>query len=71
MTDALHCPACGGRNDCALADPRSADQPCWCYGVSIDPAVLLALPIEQRNSRCLCPRCAGVLAQLQAASPPG
>ena len=69
MTDPQRCPACGGRNDCTLADPRRATEACWCYGVTIDPAVLAALPAEQRNSRCLCPRCAQVLAQLDAAPP--
>ncbi|MDZ5601203.1 cysteine-rich CWC family protein [Pseudomonas sp. RP23018S] len=70
MIDARYCPACGGRNDCSLADPQRATQACWCYSVSIDPAVLAALPPEQRNNRCLCPRCAQVLAQLDAAPPP-
>lgn len=60
------CPACGARNDCSLADPRTADQACWCYAVTIDPAVLEALPAELRDQSCLCPRCARVEAQLQA-----
>jgi hypothetical protein len=54
------CPACSARNNCALADPRSAYQPCWCYSVSIDPAVLEALPAELRDASCLCPRCVQV-----------
>ncbi|WP_213875096.1 cysteine-rich CWC family protein [Pseudomonas sp. dw_358] len=58
------CPACGARNDCALADPASADRACWCYSVSIDPQVLRALPEALRNKACLCPRCAQVLDQL-------
>ena len=29
MTTPTLCPACGARNDCALADPRTADQACW------------------------------------------
>lgn len=64
------CPACGARNDCSLADPRTADRECWCYGVSIDPAVLEALPPALRDKSCLCPRCAQVEAQLQAAKRP-
>ncbi|KJH77697.1 MULTISPECIES: cysteine-rich CWC family protein [Pseudomonas] len=64
------CPACGAPNDCTLADPRTAARACWCYGVSIDPAVLEALPAELRNATCLCPRCAGVEAQLQAGARP-
>lgn len=58
------CPACGARNDCALADPRTLGQPCWCYSVSIDPKALQALPEALRNKACLCPRCAQVLEQL-------
>ena len=33
----------------------------------IDPAVLEALPAALRDLACLCPRCAQVEAQLQAA----
>jgi hypothetical protein len=66
MPDTQHCPACGAMNDCALADPASAARACWCYAVSIDPQVLAALPDEQRNKACLCPRCARVLEQLAA-----
>ncbi|MGY2197851.1 cysteine-rich CWC family protein [Pseudomonas gingeri] len=67
MNDPGLCPACGARNDCALADPRTVDRPCWCYSVSIDPAVLEALPAELRNAACLCPRCARVDEQLKQA----
>jgi hypothetical protein len=54
------CPACGSSNNCTLADPRTADQACWCFSATIDPAVLAALPEELKNKACLCPRCAGV-----------
>jgi hypothetical protein len=54
------CPVCGLRNQCGLADPRTADQPCWCFSESIDPAVLEALPDDVRDQACLCPRCAGI-----------
>ena len=70
MTDTRLCPACGASNQCSLADPRSATQACWCYSVQIDPSVIEALPAELRNSACLCPRCAQVEAQLQAAKSP-
>lgn len=64
MSTASHtpalCPACGARNDCAQADPSTADQACWCFSVSIDPAIIQALPDELRNQTCLCPRCAGI-----------
>ncbi|EJN37685.1 hypothetical protein PMI38_02883 [Pseudomonas sp. GM84] len=68
MIDQQHCPACGALNQCALADPRSATQACWCYAVAIAPAVLQALPVELRDKACLCPRCAQVLDQLQQTS---
>lgn len=70
MSDTKLCPACGASNDCSLADPRRATQPCWCYDVSIDPAVLQALPVHLRDRSCLCPRCAQVLDQLAAAQKP-
>ncbi|KPA88426.1 MULTISPECIES: cysteine-rich CWC family protein [Pseudomonas] len=69
MPDASLCPACGARNDCTLADPRTATRPCWCYSVRIDPAVLEALPAELRNAACLCPRCAQVDEQLKQPPP--
>ena len=43
MTTSDICPACGARNDCSMANPETVAQPCWCYGVSIDPEVLRAL----------------------------
>jgi len=67
MPDTSRCPACGASNHCTLADPRSAARACWCYSVSIDPAVLEALPAELRNAACLCPSCARVDEQLKAA----
>ena len=67
MTTPDLCPACGARNDCSMASANTAEQPCWCYSVSIDPQVLQALPLEQQNLACLCPRCANVLSQLPPA----
>lgn len=54
------CPLCGFTNQCSLADPLTADQACWCFSETIDPARLEALPAELRNRACLCPRCAGI-----------
>ncbi|MFQ6574409.1 cysteine-rich CWC family protein [Pseudomonas sp. UM16] len=68
MNNPQSCPACGASNRCSLADPRTAAQACWCYSVSIAPEVIEALPGEQRNKACLCPACAQVLEQLQAAN---
>ncbi|MES2870828.1 MAG: cysteine-rich CWC family protein [Pseudomonadota bacterium] len=67
MTTPNLCPACGARNDCSMASTDTADQPCWCYSVSIDPGILQALPLEQRDLACLCPRCANVHSQLPPA----
>ncbi len=69
MTTPTLCPACGARNDCTLADPRTADRACWCYSVTIDPKLLEALAPELRNTACLCPRCAQVDAQLRGVEP--
>lgn len=69
MPNPARCPACGAGNACTLADPLTAAQPCWCFSVSIDPAVLEALAPELRNQACLCPRCAQVDEQLKASAP--
>ncbi|MCF5027842.1 cysteine-rich CWC family protein [Pseudomonas syringae] len=58
--DTALCPLCGFSNQCSLADPRTVDQPCWCFSQSIDPALLAALPDNLRDKACLCPRCAGI-----------
>lgn len=55
---AQQCPACGQSNGCALADPQTADQACWCFSLTIDPEVIAALPAAQRGIACLCQRCA-------------
>lgn len=70
MNPPSQCPACGASNQCALADPLTARQPCWCFTVSIEPAILQALPAELRDQACLCPRCARVDEQLKASTPP-
>lgn len=66
---AATCPACGASNDCTLADPGTADQACWCFSVSIDPAIIQTLPGELRNKSCLCPRCAAVNDELSGKKP--
>ncbi|MFP3517272.1 cysteine-rich CWC family protein [Pseudomonas sp. SIMBA_077] len=68
MTSSDRCPACGARNDCSMASAKTEHLPCWCYSVSIAPEVLQALPLQLRNSACLCPRCADVLSQLPPAT---
>ena len=67
MTTSDICPACGARNDCSMANPDTVEQPCWCYGVTIDPEIIRALPLTQRDLTGLCPRCAKVQNQLQSA----
>ncbi|MDP3979507.1 MAG: cysteine-rich CWC family protein [Pseudomonas sp.] len=57
-----HCPCCGQRNQCAQAGAAAPVTECWCFGAAVDPEVLDSLPPEQRNSACLCPRCAQGLA---------
>ncbi|MDH1261964.1 cysteine-rich CWC family protein [Pseudomonas sp. GD03944] len=60
--DTLHCPLCGNSNQCSVAAGRD-DEPCWCFTARIDPAALERLTPEQRDQACLCPRCAGVVAE--------
>jgi len=62
------CPVCGQSNRCTLADPRTVDQPCWCFSETIDPAVLAALPEELRDKACLCPGCAGLVEKMETAN---
>ncbi len=50
------CPLCGGDNACAMAasPPRPT---CWCQDITIDPALLAALPEHTRGKACLCRDC--------------
>jgi len=50
-----------------MASTDTAHLPCWCYSVSIDPQIIRALPLEQRDQSCLCPRCANAEQQLPTA----
>ena len=67
MTTPNLCPVCGARNDCSMTSTDTEHLPCWCYGVSIDPQIIRALPLEQRDQSCLCPRCANAEQQLPTA----
>jgi len=52
------CPCCGRSNRCTQAGTEAPVSQCWCFTVTVDRQVLDALPAEQRNRACLCPRCA-------------
>jgi len=54
------CPACGQRNDCALANGKSASA-CWCMGT---PA---KLPVPESGTACYCPRCLRELTSQESA----
>lgn len=60
------CPLCGSSNRCSLSDPQAADRACWCFSQTIEPARLEALPEHLRNTVCLCPRCAGIVGELDS-----
>ncbi len=60
---APRCPLCGEENDCAVSRSGSFDTPCWCRNVVISAQALSRVPAAQRHRACLCPRCAGVLAE--------
>lgn len=55
------CPLCGAFNQCVLAQAVTLDADCWCRSATISAEVLAAIPPEQLNQACLCPRCAGVV----------
>ncbi|OZY57473.1 helicase [Pseudomonas lundensis] len=70
MSTPALCPACGASNDCSMVSNNEVPtNACWCFGVTLDPSVIEALPAELRHAACLCPRCAGVLEQLPATTP--
>lgn len=52
------CPRCGADNACQPARSGSFDTDCWCRQVTVDKAVLQALPESDRGIGCLCRRCA-------------
>ena len=58
------CPLCNGSNECAVASSGNFDTPCWCSGVTMDPAALARVPETERGRACLCRKCATkILAQ--------
>ena len=68
--DPTRCPLCGQSNRCSQADPALEGQACWCFSTRIDRNALERIPPELVDRACLCPRCAGVEAQLRAGTLP-
>ncbi|MBL8749364.1 MAG: cysteine-rich CWC family protein [Planctomycetes bacterium] len=60
LVDPARCPLCGGRNDCALADPArgSACADCWCSQVTFDRELLQCVPDSAAGKACICRNCA-------------
>ncbi|MCQ4251432.1 cysteine-rich CWC family protein [Pseudomonas stutzeri] len=56
--DASRCPICGEPNQCALSDPATATQPCWCFTAGIAPDARERIPADALNKACICLRCA-------------
>ncbi|MDD2916144.1 MAG: cysteine-rich CWC family protein [Gallionella sp.] len=54
------CPLCGKPNECALAQSGSAETPCWCHNVEIDPSAMARIPEAQRGESCICRKCASL-----------
>ncbi|MGI3131033.1 cysteine-rich CWC family protein [Halopseudomonas pachastrellae] len=46
------CPFCQQENSCAAS---SGD--CWCFRLSVPPAMLALLPAELRDRDCICQAC--------------
>jgi hypothetical protein len=59
----IHCPLCGARNDCAVAQAGRPDAACWCTEAAIDRKALARIPQDQTDRACLCPRCAAGIAE--------
>jgi hypothetical protein len=62
------CPACGGPNGCVPARIGTFDEGCWCRALTIDQAMIAALPEAVRLRACLCVRCATAGSDQPAAS---
>ena len=56
-TNTNRCPLCGGPNDCQLCTPNACKGPCWCARVEIPEALLARVPVDLRNSTCICRDC--------------
>lgn len=67
MTDPSTCPACGAANACAMATGNATD--CWCFGVTVNPSAVAALPEAARGTVCLCQRCATASPENRAVLP--
>jgi hypothetical protein len=63
------CPLCGGLNECAPAAAGHFNVECWCTTAVISPEALKRVPSELVNKACLCPRCAGLVAEPTAPGP--
>ncbi len=59
--DPAQCPLCGQPNRCAMEVEKTTGQkqpPCWCTGVTFEPAVLAQIPPANRGLACVCLTCA-------------
>lgn len=59
--DPAQCPLCGQPNRCAMELEKETGQkqpPCWCTGVTFEPAVLAEIPPARRGLACVCLTCA-------------
>jgi hypothetical protein len=66
---ATQCPNCGQANHCGMIDTQTAQQPCWCFALTIDSAHIADLPSVQRGVTCLCLRCAQAVPPIAASQP--
>lgn len=49
------CPTCGDANECGLSQGKAE---CWCFSVQIAPSAIDQIPVEAKDTVCICPRCA-------------
>jgi len=55
--DTSLCPLCQSGNECVMARPETAGNPCWCTGATIPAGLLSRVPPELAGLACICPAC--------------
>jgi hypothetical protein len=58
IPDPSKCPICGQPNQCALSNPATATQQCWCFTAEIAPEARARISDDALNKACICQHCA-------------
>ncbi|MDQ6420351.1 cysteine-rich CWC family protein [Paenibacillus sp. LHD-117] len=68
MTD--RCPICGSDNGCALKEPGTKANECWCFHAKFPQELLALVPEEARNKSCICRHCTEGFSSAEESSSP-